>query len=225
MARLRRPHAHADSTPVTADTLSTKSPSGSTPGLNRDPRAPSIVIQPDGDGQVVRPGDPRHPRERRGAFGVQAVRLQARQRDDLPALGRRHSRALAASPIAGGRVRDPAAQSRGRFSMASPTTALLPHQEICKGAGSDQLRICVSAGGAAGAYRRALAQCGRCRRARRLGSTEMLSTFLSNRPGDIRFDGQRPRIRRARCRRARARGCVGEIGELIVRRPSVGEGY
>src|SRR5262249_21417520 len=74
------------------------------------------------------------------------------------------------------------------YGVPSLYTALLSHSDICKGAGSDRLRICVSAGEALPAH------IGERWRETvgvdvldGLGSTEMLQTFLSNRPGDIRY--------------------------------------
>ena len=112
------------------------------------------------------------------------------------------------------------------YGVPSLYAALLSHQEICKGAGSDQLRICVSAGEALPAH------IGERWRSvvgvdvlDGLGSTEMLSTFLSNRPGDIRYGstgkpvpGYDARVRR----RARARGCDGD---RRADRARAGEGY
>ncbi len=74
------------------------------------------------------------------------------------------------------------------YGVPSLYTALLAHPQIGKGAGSDRLRICVSAGEALPAH---IGE-----RWREivgvdvldgLGSTELLQTFLSNRPGDIRY--------------------------------------
>ena len=62
------------------------------------------------------------------------------------------------------------------------------HPEMSRGAGSDRLRLCVSAGEALPAH---LGE--RWRDAAGvdvldgIGSTEMLQTFLSNRPGDVRY--------------------------------------
>ena len=59
-------------------------------------------FQPDGDGEAVRPGRARHRRGRRGAFGGEIVlRLWARQRHDLSAVGRRHRGAVARAAVAG----------------------------------------------------------------------------------------------------------------------------
>jgi acyl-coenzyme A synthetase/AMP-(fatty) acid ligase len=74
------------------------------------------------------------------------------------------------------------------YGVPSLYAALLAHPEIGKGAGSDRLRICVSAGEALPAH---IGE-----RWREivgvdvldgLGSTELLNTFLSNRPADIRY--------------------------------------
>ncbi len=115
------------------------------------------------------------------------------------------------------------------YGVPSLYTALLAHPEIAKGAGSDRLRICVSAGEALPAH------IGERWRdivgvdvLDGLGSTELLQTFLSNRPDDIRYGstgkpvpGYEARIVDEIGREVDDR----EIGELIVRGPSAGEGY
>src|SRR5262249_59455606 len=74
------------------------------------------------------------------------------------------------------------------YGVPSLYTALLAHKDVCKGAGSDRLRLCVSAGEALPAH---IGE--RWREVTGvdvldgLGSTEMLNTFVSNRPGDIRY--------------------------------------
>ncbi|MGC2714494.1 MAG: benzoate-CoA ligase family protein [Pseudolabrys sp.] len=115
------------------------------------------------------------------------------------------------------------------YGVPSLYTALLSHHEICKGAGSDRLRICVSAGEALPA------QIGeRWRDAvgvdvlDGLGSTEMLNTFLSNRPTDIRYGSTGKPVPGYDARIVDENGRdlgTDEIGELIVRGPSAGEGY
>ena len=115
------------------------------------------------------------------------------------------------------------------YGVPSLYTALLSHKDICKGAGSDRLRICVSAGEALPAHI-----------GERwhdvvgvdvldgLGSTEMLNTFLSNRPGDIRYGSTGKPVPGYDTRIVDEHGRevgTGEIGELIVRGPSAGEGY
>jgi 4-hydroxybenzoate-CoA ligase len=115
------------------------------------------------------------------------------------------------------------------YGVPSLYTALLSHGDICKGAGSDRLRVCVSAGEALPAH---IGE--RWRDAvgvdvlDGLGSTEMLQTFLSNRPGDIRYGSTGKPVPGYDARIVDEHGRdVGtdEIGELIVRGPSAGEGY
>jgi 4-hydroxybenzoate-CoA ligase len=115
------------------------------------------------------------------------------------------------------------------YGVPSLYTALLSHQEICQGASSDRLRICVSAGEALPAH------IGERWRSvvgvdvlDGLGSTEMLNTFLSNRPGDIRYGSTGKPVPGYDARIVDEHGrevSDGEIGELIVRGPSAGEGY
>jgi 4-hydroxybenzoate-CoA ligase len=115
------------------------------------------------------------------------------------------------------------------YGVPSLYTALLSHHEICKGAGSDRLRICVSAGEALPAH------IGKRWRDTvgvdvldGLGSTEMLNTFLSNRPTDIRYGSTGKPVPGYDARIVDENGRdlgTDEIGELIVRGPSAGEGY
>src|SRR5262249_61879522 len=86
------------------------------------------------------------------------------------------------------------------YAVPSLYAALLAHPDIGRGAGSDRLRLCISAGEALPAH---LGE--RWREGvgvdvlDGLGSTEMLNTFLSNRPGDVRYGSARPPAsRRAR---------------------------
>jgi 4-hydroxybenzoate-CoA ligase len=115
------------------------------------------------------------------------------------------------------------------YAVPSLYAMLLAHREMSRGAGSDRLRLCVSAGEVLPAR---LGE--RWRDATGvdvldgIGSTEMLQTFISNRPGDIRYGssgkpvpGYEARIVDEHGREVRD----GEIGELMVRGPSAGEGY
>jgi 4-hydroxybenzoate-CoA ligase len=107
--------------------------------------------------------------------------------------------------------------------------ALLAHNDICSGAGSDRLRLSISAGEALPAH---LGE-----RWRQLvgvdvldglGSTEMLQTFVSNRSGDICFGSSGKPVPGYEVKivdeNGREQG-PGVVGELIVRGPSAGEGY
>ena len=61
-----------------------------------------------------------------------------------------------------------------------------------------------------------------------IGSTEMLQTFLSNRPGDIRYGSTGKPVPGYDVKIVDESGHElpdGEIGELVVRGPSAGEGY
>jgi 4-hydroxybenzoate-CoA ligase len=115
------------------------------------------------------------------------------------------------------------------YGVPSLYTALLAHKDVCKGAGSDRLRVCVSAGEALPAH---IGE--RWREVTGvdvldgLGSTEMLNTFLSNRPGDIRYGSTGKPVPGYDARIVDEHGRdlgVDEIGELLVRGPSAGEGY
>ena len=115
------------------------------------------------------------------------------------------------------------------YGVPSLYSALLSHREICRGAGSNRLRICVSAGEALPAH------IGERWRDMvgvdvldGLGSTEMLNTFLSNHPSDIRYGSTGKPVPGYETRIIDEAGRelgTDEIGELIVRGPSAGEGY
>jgi 4-hydroxybenzoate-CoA ligase len=115
------------------------------------------------------------------------------------------------------------------YAVPSLYAALLAHPDTGRGAGSDRLRLCVSAGEALPAN---LGQ-----RWREIvgvdildgiGSTEMLQTFLSNRPGDIRYGSTGKPVPGYEVRIVDESGgevADGEIGEMMVRGPTAGEGY
>jgi 4-hydroxybenzoate-CoA ligase len=115
------------------------------------------------------------------------------------------------------------------YAVPSLYAALLAHPDIGPGAGSDRLRLCISAGEALPAN---LGE--RWREAvgvdvlDGLGSTEMLNTFLSNRPGDVRYGSTGKPVPGYDIKIVDEHGHelpAGEIGELVVRGPSAGEGY
>jgi 4-hydroxybenzoate-CoA ligase len=61
-----------------------------------------------------------------------------------------------------------------------------------------------------------------------LGSTEMLQTFLSNRPGDVRYGSTGKPVPGYDVKIVDENGdelAAGEIGELVVRGPTAAEGY
>jgi 4-hydroxybenzoate-CoA ligase len=115
------------------------------------------------------------------------------------------------------------------FGVPTLYAALLARNDIGPGAGSDRLRLCVSAGEALPAH------IGERWRERvgldvldGIGSTEMLHIFLSNRPGDIRYGTTGKPVPGYDARIVGEDGHelpAGEIGELIIRGPSAAEGY
>jgi 4-hydroxybenzoate-CoA ligase len=115
------------------------------------------------------------------------------------------------------------------YAVPSLYAALLAHPEIGAGAGSDRLRLCVSAG------EPLPANLGERWRATvgvdvldGLGSTEMLQTFLSNRPDDVRYGSTGRPVPGYEMKIVDENGHElpdGQIGELIVRGPSAGDGY
>jgi len=115
------------------------------------------------------------------------------------------------------------------FAVPSLYASLLAYPDLLPGAGSGRLRLCVSAGEALPA------ELGRRWRAKvgvdvldGIGSTEMLQTFLSNRPDDVRYGSTGKPVPGYDARIVDENGrelAAGAIGELIVRGPSAGEGY
>ena len=115
------------------------------------------------------------------------------------------------------------------FAVPSLYAALLAHPNLCAGAGSDRLRACVSAGEAlpAGIGERWRAAVG-VDILDGIGSTEMLQTFISNRPGDVRYGTTGKPVSGYEVKIVDEHNMdlgVGETGELLVRGPSAGEGY
>jgi 4-hydroxybenzoate-CoA ligase len=115
------------------------------------------------------------------------------------------------------------------YGVPTLYAAMLAHKDMGRGAGSDRLRLCVSAGEALPAHLgerwRAVAGCDVLDG---IGSTEMFQTFLSNRPDDIRYGSTGKPVPGYEVRIVDEDGGVlpdGEIGELVVRGPSAGEGY
>src|SRR5262249_39462515 len=115
------------------------------------------------------------------------------------------------------------------YAVPSLYAALLAHPEIGPGAGSERLRLCIPAGEALPA------PLGERWRAMvgvdvldGLGSTEMLQTFLSNRPGDVRYGSTGKPVPGYEVKIVDEGGRelpAGEVGELAVRGPSAGESY
>ena len=110
-----------------------------------------------------------------------------------------------------------------------PFTQRCSHPQLGRGAGSNRLRQCVSAGEALPAH------VGQQWRAKvgvdildGIGSTEMLHIFLSNRPGEIHYGTSGRPVPGYDAKIVGEDGCVletGEMGELVVSGPSAAEGY
>ena len=107
--------------------------------------------------------------------------------------------------------------------------AMLADAEIGRGAGSDRLRLCVSAGEAlppnfSERWREVVGT----DILDGIGSTEMLHIFVSNRPGEIRFGTTGKPVPGYEAKIVDEDGRElgpGEIGELVIRGPSAAEGY
>jgi 4-hydroxybenzoate-CoA ligase len=115
------------------------------------------------------------------------------------------------------------------FGVPTLFAMLLAHKDMRRGAGSDRLRLAVSAGEALPAP---LGQRWRDTAGvdvlDGIGSTEMFQTFLSNQPGDIRLGTTGKPVPGYELKIVDEHGTAvadGEIGELIVRGPTAGEGY
>jgi 4-hydroxybenzoate-CoA ligase len=106
---------------------------------------------------------------------------------------------------------------------------LLAHPELGPGAGSDQLRTCISAGEPLPEHvgLRWHDKVG-CDILDGIGSTEMLHIFLSNRPGDVHYGSTGKPVPGYALRILDDDGnevADGESGELVVHGPSAADGY
>jgi 4-hydroxybenzoate-CoA ligase len=115
------------------------------------------------------------------------------------------------------------------YGVPTLYAALLAHPEIGTGAGSERLRLCVSAGEALPAHvgERWKAAVG-TEILDGIGSTEMLHIFLSNSPHDVRYGTSGKPVPGYEAKIVDEAGrevADGEVGELIVRGPSAAEGY
>jgi len=115
------------------------------------------------------------------------------------------------------------------FGVPTLYASLLAHKDMTRGAGSDRLRLCISAGEALPA---ALGERWRDTAGvdvlDGIGSTEMFQTFLSNRPGALRYGTTGKPVPGYDLKIVDEEGhevTDGEIGELLVRGATAGEGY
>jgi 4-hydroxybenzoate-CoA ligase len=115
------------------------------------------------------------------------------------------------------------------YGVPTLYASLLAHKDMVRGAGSDRLRLCISAGEP---LPRALGE--RWRQAcgvdvlDGIGSTEMFQTFLSNRPGDVRYGTTGKPVPGYALKILDDQGrevADEEIGELVVHGATAGEGY
>jgi 4-hydroxybenzoate-CoA ligase len=115
------------------------------------------------------------------------------------------------------------------FGVPTLYASLLAHPDMSRGAGSARLRLAVSAGETLPAH---LGE--RWRAAAGvdvldgIGSTEMFQTFLSNQPGALRYGTTGKPVPGYELKIVDEHGRAiadGEIGELVVRGPTAGEGY
>jgi 4-hydroxybenzoate-CoA ligase len=115
------------------------------------------------------------------------------------------------------------------YGVPTLYAAMLARNDLPRGAGSGRLRLCISAGEALPAH------IGTQWRERvgvdildGIGSTEMLHIFLSNRAGEIRYGSSGRPVPGYEARILDEDGRevgIDEVGELVVRGPSVAEGY
>jgi 4-hydroxybenzoate-CoA ligase len=123
------------------------------------------------------------------------------------------------------------AKHRPTIFYGVPTlyAAMLSHPGLARGAGSDRLRRCVSAGEALPEHvglrwQEAVG----VEILDGIGSTEMLHIFVSNRPGLIRYGSSGVAVPGYELRivdEAERDVVDGETGELLVKGPSAAEGY
>jgi 4-hydroxybenzoate-CoA ligase len=122
-------------------------------------------------------------------------------------------------------------QHRPTIFYGVPTlyASLLAHKDMTRGAGSDRLRLCVSAGEALpGHLGKRWRDAAGVDVLDGIGSTEMFQTFLSNQPGDVRYGTTGKPVPGYDLKIVDEEGrevADGEIGELVVRGPTAGDGY
>jgi 4-hydroxybenzoate-CoA ligase len=115
------------------------------------------------------------------------------------------------------------------YGVPTLYASLLAHKDMRRGVGSDRLRLAVSAGEALPRHlgERWRDVCG-VDVLDGIGSTEMFQTFLSNQPGAVRYGTTGKAVPGYELNLVDEHDndvADGEIGELIVRGPTAGEGY
>ena len=107
--------------------------------------------------------------------------------------------------------------------------SMLMHPELKKGAGSNRLRLCTSAGEAlpeeiGNRWQQAVGS----EVIDGIGSTEMLHIFVSNRQGKVRYGSSGTPVPGYEAKLLDDEGepvPIGEIGELVIKGPSAAQGY
>ena len=107
--------------------------------------------------------------------------------------------------------------------------SMLAHPDLQKGAGSNRLRLCTSAGEALPEEigNRWQQRVG-CEVIDGIGSTEMLHIFCSNRPGKVRYGSSGTPVPGYEAKLLDDDGtpiATGDIGELVIKGPSAAQGY
>jgi 4-hydroxybenzoate-CoA ligase len=115
------------------------------------------------------------------------------------------------------------------YGVPTLYASMLAHKEMEPGAGSDRLRLCVSAGEALPApLGERWHACAGVHVLDGIGSTEMFQTYLSNRPDDIRYGSTGKPVSGYEIKIVDECGrevADGEVGELVVRGATAGDGY
>jgi benzoate-CoA ligase family protein len=115
------------------------------------------------------------------------------------------------------------------YGVPTLFASLLAHRDMRRGAGSDRLRLCISAGETLpqNLGERWRDACG-VEVFDGIGSTEMFQTFLSNQPGTVRYGTTGKAVPGYELKIIDEDGheaAFGDIGELVVRGPTAAEGY
>ena len=115
------------------------------------------------------------------------------------------------------------------YGVPTLFASLLAHKDMRRGAGSDRLRLCVSAGEALpqSLGERWRDACG-VEVFDGIGSTEMFQTFLSNQPNAVCYGTTGKAVPGYDLKIVDEKGrevAASEIGELVVRGPTAAEGY
>jgi 4-hydroxybenzoate-CoA ligase len=115
------------------------------------------------------------------------------------------------------------------YGVPTLYASLLAHNDMSAGAGSDRLRLCLSAGEALPeSLGRRWRDVSGVDVLDGIGSTEMFQTYLCNRPGEVRYGTTGKPVPGYELKIVDDGGRdvgPGEIGELVVRGPTAGEGY